>query len=951
MDAFAKIGKTVLAGLCGAGGDAPLHDDQALSTENFSDFAVGAKGATEAPRRMHSFIRFFAQAKTVEDRQDIEDLIEEAENAGIEFVSIECPNLSFNKATGQVATWDDRGETVMTFKLDDLPRRGYENFGIDENGWLSFESRGKTLHVKGRMEKGDILDGGLYMARPDGDGVYIAVEGGNRIFLGAGIEILALSSPVTMPHGTLMSGIFSISLNEQPCDFAKSGYLNGEYVAKDGTKFKGNRYFRLAMACKGFVGDCVVYHPGGDMLIDASYSDIDVEIPDGLYKNVIVGRMNRFDNKNHVNLTVKRQNDTTVKFAFSGEPPVSDGNLEGIETNIVHLYRNTTTSSHHAATSLRGYLPWMIYNGRPVGETAEGMKQTALSRLLGLRKSAVESDDEHGAESAEQIRLLLKAGAIAELDDLIHALGAREGDFEFQFELLNNSYLYPSIQDQIFWDDERKDIAKRTIYLSVTDAKSNLLLLNAKWAISEDREGLQLKIIEKSGFVTNPIEAMSLAESDAVREAILRKRFRFKKVSALNSHIEHEPLREFLAFVFSRPYDEQQRLLAQMDLGSDGSTTYRDIVLDESYTMRLIWETAMAKSPSSMETILPKLLPIPRVGFDPKEFVMTYRSPAFQARIEHLEENSLYLISPASRFSIALATVRLMDKYYGSIMETKIADMADVVIRSREAMSNRVLFGKGVQVIPVFHIDDMFDEDAFYNLVEDCGVDPSAGDSTMVRGLKPKYDKDKNRRALSVREVKERTLKAISEGSGRTTIVFNNHGGKRHQWLSDGDVGHCDSLDMHTSRAISFVELGDALMRRGNLGEITIVFDSCYSYDFARRLYKYLADSGATDMPVVITETNMGQLGAHDDRLKANSAYSQDSAFLWALEYAHADGEPITVGDVIASERYSFKYQDLVVFSSLTPEMKRELEGKGYEFIEVMDEEEDEAQADVIEVN
>lgn len=961
MGEFTKIGRIALTGLCGLDGATPAADEQTLSTEDSTGFTLGTMGLCEAPGRMHSFGRFSDSANVHQNGQDRTKLIEEAKKVGIEFVSIECPDLSFDKDTGEIRTKDDKGRTVTTFKIEDLPpRQGYEKFRISQDGVLLFEAGGTTFHVQGRMDKEGIVEGGLYMVRPNEDGFYIAVEKENSISFGPHIVFLALNSPITMPHGKLITGSFTVDRYEQPGHFGKSGYLNGEYVAKDGTKFKSyGNYFHLAMSqdpemeCEDCGSNFIATYSDGSMLINTS--SIDVEVPDGLYKNVIVRGRNPEGKR--VILTIRKTDNTAVKTVFLKDQPVSEGNWKGIKTNIVHLYWKKKHPDYNGCdlgtcpvSAGAGLIPWMIFGGNSLGETPNEMEQSAFSKLVELRKTAVENGNVHNPESNEQIKLLLKAGVIANQDDLIGALGAREGDLEFQFEVLNNSYLYPSIQNQTVWNWNNGRSTTKSIYLRVTDVKSNRMLLNAKLALEKDREALQLKIIEKCKFVTNPMEAMSLAESDAVKKAILEKKFRFKKVSALSPTFEYEPLDKFLAFVYSRPYEEQRRLLSQMDLSSDDSTTYRDIALDEPYTLRLMLETAIEKGSPSVEIILSKLLPIRRIGFDSEKFVKVYRSPAFQERIERLEKSSPYLVSPANKFSIALATVRLMDNYYGSITEQKIADMADIIIRSREALSNRVLFGESVHIIPVFHAENDFSDEAFYKLMTDCGV--HSGDPALIRGLKPEYyDYNKEKEALSAKAVKEQMLKTISEGTGRTTIAFNNHGGTRHQWLSDGAVGQCDSLDMHTPRAISYIELGDALMKRGDLKDVTIVFDSCYSYDFSRKLYKYLVDKGADKLPVIITETNKGQLGNHKDELKETSAYSQSSFFMRALEYVHEKGEPITVGQVLASERYSFRNQDMAVFSPLSAELRKELKRKGYKFIEGPSTAEDETLTGIIEVN
>ncbi len=175
-----------------------------------------------------------------------------------------------------------------------------------------------------------------------------------------------------------------------------------------------------------------------------------------------------------------------------------------------------------------------------------------------------------------------------------------------------------------------------------------------------------------------------------------------------------------------------------------------------------------------------------------------------------------------------------------------------------------------------------------------------ARDSGVTEVADPSMKGSKD--AEQTKEVKEKFLTYVSESveKGKTTIHFNNHGGPDHQWLSSGQAGSEKSDDLHRPEAISYVELGDALLEREKLDDVTIMIDSCYSNDFKNNLYNYLNTKGSTTLPVIITETNRGQVGFVGE-------------FTSALEEIHSPGKPLTGADMYKVESKTFERQDLSI--------------------------------------
>lgn len=169
---------------------------------------------------------------------------------------------------------------------------------------------------------------------------------------------------------------------------------------------------------------------------------------------------------------------------------------------------------------------------------------------------------------------------------------------------------------------------------------------------------------------------------------------------------------------------------------------------------------------------------------------------------------------------------------------------------------------------------------------------------------------------------KEDILKAIANSKGETVIWFDGHGSKNAFWLSEGEAyslsnGFFESKDSKTR--IDFTEIGDALKVRGNLDEVIIIIDACFSYDFAKNLYNHLGD---VNKPTIITETNKGSYGysgayyIYESPDKITTSL-EESWFLSSLIKTYIDSGrtgPLKGEYIFNAEQYSMNSQDSAVF-------------------------------------
>ncbi|MFH1654444.1 MAG: hypothetical protein ABIE74_10395 [Pseudomonadota bacterium] len=103
---------------------------------------------------------------------------------------------------------------------------------------------------------------------------------------------------------------------------------------------------------------------------------------------------------------------------------------------------------------------------------------------------------------------------------------------------------------------------------------------------------------------------------------------------------------------------------------------------------------------------------------------------------------------------------------------------------------------------------------------------------------------------------KQKILSHIRSAQGKLLIYFSGHGARKVLGLTKSreaveSKGRCTD-----NSCISFKELGDALIARGNLHKVKIVLYSCYSNDFERNLRRYLTSKGIMRQPMIVTAAN-----------------------------------------------------------------------------------------------
>ncbi len=242
----------------------------------------------------------------------------------------------------------------------------------------------------------------------------------------------------------------------------------------------------------------------------------------------------------------------------------------------------------------------------------------------------------------------------------------------------------------------------------------------------------------------------------------------------------------------------------------------------------------------------------------------------------------------------------------------------------REQYGDRCLLCKGTTYIPVTNDekwsngDYRFQEDVMQRFAIQSGVDPKDIVYDMTSGMKGPA-------------AKTAILGSLETSSGSTAIHFNGHAGPTSLWLTQGTVGAEVTDQMRHPNAISYVELGDALLSREAKGQsikdVNVLIDSCYGYDFGTKLYDYLREKGAESFPVVVAEANRGQYGYSilpaDPKAVKTGVYSE---FMYQIFQAKASGEALTIKEIMRADRSPL--EDFAIF---VPNGKANIYGSNYD--------------------
>jgi predicted RNA methylase/GGDEF domain-containing protein len=138
---------------------------------------------------------------------------------------------------------------------------------------------------------------------------------------------------------------------------------------------------------------------------------------------------------------------------------------------------------------------------------------------------------------------------------------------------------------------------------------------------------------------------------------------------------------------------------------------------------------------------------------------------------------------------------------------------------------------------------------------------------------------------------KEKSLGQIAGTDGALTICFFGHGGENHIWLNGGTGERAHSTNMRHPDGISYEELAEALITRGNLGGVTVILDACYSRPFSVNLREKLKQNGPRGMPCIVSVAE----GKTYDSLIDDIAYG----------YRRDKKGMLTVQDIVLAARHS----------------------------------------------
>ena len=151
-----------------------------------------------------------------------------------------------------------------------------------------------------------------------------------------------------------------------------------------------------------------------------------------------------------------------------------------------------------------------------------------------------------------------------------------------------------------------------------------------------------------------------------------------------------------------------------------------------------------------------------------------------------------------------------------------------------------------------------------------------------------------------------------SKNKGKTTIWIDVHGLPNYVCLA-GAVPGTDSVygKEDTCNGFRYNEFVDILLQRGNLEEVNLIIESCFSYNFADQLIDDLESKKSESYPTIVTVSNKGKYGVI-------------SLFLDSLDNLNLkDNEHLLGKHIYKAEEFNFgeKYklllrQDLVVFFS-----------------------------------
>lgn len=149
-----------------------------------------------------------------------------------------------------------------------------------------------------------------------------------------------------------------------------------------------------------------------------------------------------------------------------------------------------------------------------------------------------------------------------------------------------------------------------------------------------------------------------------------------------------------------------------------------------------------------------------------------------------------------------------------------------------------------------------------------------------------------------------------SKQQGKTTIWIYAHGLPNYVCLGGGLPRDQRFYGVELSCfGFRFNDFADILLARGDLDNLILIIDSCFSYNFAEQLLDDLEIKGTPYYPIVITASNKGKFGWGEGLF-------QKSQLLDSLYKVISGSEPLLGKHIYEAEEHSFKLQDSAVFFS-----------------------------------
>lgn len=761
------------------------------------------------------------------------------------------------------------------------------------------------------------------------------------------MEVESVDAPIVLPQGILQTGKARLISGDEVLLHPQARFITQKGATIEGTKetmftFLGGNY------CSKSKYSCVAEVPNNDksssgttmsytgdferdkLVVSArDGNQITVQAQDGLYKSVVVKQISSYMGKelvgeidgvklyitneeyfvneegiypeggfdalklqNHpnyaeakrkalalnenpslVNLILIKSDGSLSSIIFNKDEPLAQGNLLGLQTKVSYVFKPSDSFNRYY---------WAIGSGDDVSNAQGVISESILAVVSGLLSKEdygpeleIIFDNADGLGSNEISSILdtdkLNAQQMVDLVDKM-SFSKEETDRERatkQFTILSQSHG--------FKNSESAAVEAQRILLSRLSSISEFVVVD--YLInSYGREEIQKEIIDKSENIRSPGEALSSVSSEELKRAIIEK----SRVVGGGDSKYARSLANYL---------EQLGILSpELQILAVDTINFEEYsgAFKNGYRQGVAFRRMLAFAegkPELMGRLLDRMPTREDLGFNPPVFKEIYFNPDFQKNVDIMDSDF------PEKYSVALTVQHYLERK-GTWTAEDISTATTLVFENRAKFVTYDILDDGTYYIPITHEEERFENSGMVQLARDSGVRDIASDNLKGAGAKePFLDFVKS-----------------SVDKGKTTIHFSNHGGPNHQWLSAGSADAAVSDEMRRSDAISYVELGDALAERGNLGEVTIMIDSCYSKDFADNLYGYLYNTkGLSEFPVLITETNRGQVG-------------WVNVFSEALKSTHVPGTPLEGHDILNTEPLTFLQQDLSVTMPISSE-------------------------------